>query len=69
MHLIPLPTSERHPEIDAILEFAKEQKLSGIAIAGFSADGLDFLTYGRLSSAELLWLSEKLRQKALEVLK
>lgn len=68
MNLITLPAFESNPEISEILEAAKGEELAGVAVLGFYGNGADFLTFGRLSSKDMLWLSEKLRQKALEIL-
>lgn len=68
MNLITLPSFERYPEVSEILEAEKGEELTGVVVMGFYADGFDFLTCARLSSKDLLWLSEKLRKKALEVL-
>lgn len=68
MNLITLPAFESNPEVSEILDAAKGEELTGVAVLGFYADGFDFLTCARLSSKDLLWLSEKLRQKALEIL-
>ena len=68
MNLITPPAFERYPEVADILEAAKCEELTGVAVLGFYADGFDFLTIARLSSKDLLWLSEKLRKRALEIL-